>query len=98
MPIGLDAKNLISIFRVKSNSHKTPVLLILWFSVYRCHGNIDFPKTLIVSNFNLRPVPGVNFTSIRAWKISKWPNENVRYGREKTIWSQLKFTVQERSQ
>ena len=48
--------------RFKSNLHKTQVLLIFWFSVYRCHGNIDFPKIQNITNFNLRSVTGVNFT------------------------------------
>ena len=56
--------------RVKSNSHKVNLLLILWFSVYRCHGNIDFPKNHIVPNFNLlSPVTGVNFISIPVWVV-----------------------------
>ena len=55
---------------IKSNSHKIHVSLILWFSLYRCHRNIDFPKNQIVPNFNLRPVTGVNFTLIRVWAVA----------------------------
>ena len=43
---------LISVFSSQSNSHKIHIWLTLWFSVYRCHGNIDFPKNNIVPNFN----------------------------------------------
>ena len=35
------------------------------FSVYRCHGNIDFPQKYIISNFNPSPISGVNFKLIR---------------------------------
>ena len=48
------------LIRIKIN-----VLLILWFSVYRCRGNIDFSKNHITQKFNLSPVTGMNFTSIR---------------------------------
>ena len=41
------------------------VLLILSFSVYRCHGNIDFTENYIKINFNPKPIIGVKFTSIR---------------------------------
>ena len=41
------------------------VLLILSFSVYRCHGNIDFIENYIKTNFNPKPVIVANFTSIR---------------------------------
>ena len=57
---------LILVFRVKTNSHEIHVSLIL-FSVYLCHRNINFPKNHILPNFDLRPVTGVNFTSIRVW-------------------------------
>ena len=56
-------------FRVKSNSHNAHVWLILWFSVYRCHRNIDFPKNHMVPNFNLCLVTSVNFTSVWDWEI-----------------------------
>ena len=57
-------------FGVKSNSYKINVLLIFWFSVYRCRGNIDFSKNHITQNFNLSPVTAMNFTSIRVWEFS----------------------------
>ena len=50
---------------MKSGSRTNYVLLILSFSVYRCHGNIDFAKNYIKINFNPKPINGVNFTSIR---------------------------------
>ena len=50
---------------MKSGSRTNHVLLILSFSVYRCHGNIDFTENYIKVNFNPKPITGVNFTSIR---------------------------------
>ena len=58
----------VSFFYVKSYSRRIQVKLISYFSVYRCHGNIDFPKKNIISNFNPIPISGVNFTSIRVRK------------------------------
>ena len=52
----------VSFFDAKSD---WLIKLILRFSVYHCHGNIDLPKNYILSNFNLIPIPGVNFTLIR---------------------------------
>ena len=70
-------------FCIKSNFHKIYTLLILWFSVYRCHGKIDFPKNILPS-FNLGTVTGVNFTLIQVWeacltakwKSFAWPGKN----------------------
>ena len=53
------------------------------FSVYRCHGNINFSLKYSISNFNPIPICGVNFTSIRVRKVCKTAIENVRYGPEK---------------
>ena len=50
---------------MKSGSRIIYVLLILSFSVYRCHGNIDFTENYIKTNCNPKPITGVNFTSIR---------------------------------
>ena len=50
---------------MKSGSRTNCVLLILSFSVYRCHGNIDFAENNIKKNFIPKPITGVNFTSIR---------------------------------
>ena len=50
---------------MKSGSRTNYVLLILSFSVYRCHGNIDFAENYIKINFNPKPITGVNFISIR---------------------------------
>ena len=38
--------------------------MILGFVVYRYHGNIDFSKLSIITNFSLCPASGENFTSI----------------------------------
>ncbi len=41
----------------------------MWqFSVYRCHGNIDYLKKYVKPNFNLKPIPGEIFISICATK------------------------------
>ena len=53
---------------MKSESRTVYVLLILSFSVYRFHGNIDFTENYIKTNFNPTAIPGVNFTSIRLRK------------------------------
>ena len=50
---------------MKSGSRTNCVLLILPFSVYRCHGNIDFTENYIKTKFNLKPMTVVNFTLIR---------------------------------
>ena len=50
---------------MKSGSLTNYALLILSFSVYRCHGNIDFAEDFIKINFNPKPITGVTFTSIR---------------------------------
>ena len=50
---------------MKSEWRTVYVLLILSFSVYRCHGNIDFTKSYIKANFNPTAITGVNLTSIR---------------------------------
>ena len=50
---------------MKSASRAIYVLLILSFSVYRCHGNIDFTKNYTKTNFNPKPITGVNFALIR---------------------------------
>ena len=39
-------KVLYRLFRVKSNSHKIQVLLISWFSIYRCHEISISQKTI----------------------------------------------------
>ena len=85
---------LISVlFFVKSNSHKVHVLLILCFYLNRCHRNIDSPKNQIVTNFSLRPVTGVNFTSIRVWKAAKQPNEKLGMARKKLYWTTFRWLV-----
>ena len=38
--------------------------MIFEFVVYGCHGNIDFSKLQIITNFSLCPASGENFTSI----------------------------------
>ena len=48
-----------------SGSRTNCVLLILSFSVCRCHGNIDFTENYIEINFNANQITDVNFTSIR---------------------------------
>ena len=48
---------------MKSGSRTNYVLLILSFSVYRCHGNIDFTENYIKINFNPKPITSVSFTS-----------------------------------
>ena len=35
--------------------------MIFGFVVYRCHGNIDFSKLLIITNFSLCPASGEKF-------------------------------------
>ena len=50
---------------MKSGSRAIYVLLILSFSVYRCHGNIDCTENYIKTNVNPKPITGVNLTSIR---------------------------------
>ena len=50
---------------MKSGSRTNCVFLILSFSVYRYHGNIDFTENYIKINFNPKLIIGVNFTSIR---------------------------------
>ena len=48
---------------------KIDVYVIIGFVVYCCHGNIDFSKITIITNFSLNPASGDNFTSIRQRKI-----------------------------
>ena len=43
-----------------SGSRKIDVFMISGFVVYRCHGNIDFSKITIITNFSLNPVSGEN--------------------------------------
>ena len=66
----------------------------LVFSGYRCHGNIDFPKRYIISNFNTIPISGVNFVHWSEYgKFAKRPSENVWYGPEKTVERHLKRRI-----
>ena len=48
--------------------------LISCFSVYRCHGNIDFCRIYIISNFNPIPISDVNFTRIRVREVCQTAN------------------------
>ena len=74
----------VSFYYVKSYPRRIQVKLISYFSVYRCHGNIDFPKKYIIScklqsnsnircKFHIDPSPE---------KFLEWSNENVWYGPE----------------
>ena len=58
-------RNWCCIEQIKSGSRTNYVLLILSFSVYRCHGDIDFTEKYTKINFNPKPITGVNFTLIR---------------------------------
>ena len=83
----------VSFFYIKSDSRRIQVKLISCFSLYCCHGNIDFPTKYIISNVNPIPihVGCVNFTSIKSGKSAKQLIENVRYGTEKTVVRHLKL-------
>ena len=43
---------------------KIEVFMISRFVVFRCHGNIDFCKITIISNFSLNPLSGKDLESI----------------------------------
>ena len=49
---------------------------------YGCHGNIDFSKIAIITNFSLNLVSGENFKSIQEKSIKK-SFKNLRYGPQK---------------
>ena len=44
-----------------SGSRKIDIFMISGFVFYRCHGNIDFSKITIITNFSLNQVSGVKF-------------------------------------
>ena len=54
--------------------------MISGFVVYRCHGNINFSKIAIITNFSLDPVSGENFTTRESLLKRRL---NLRYGPQK---------------
>ena len=63
--------------------------MISGFVVYRCHGNIDFSKLSITTNFSLCPVCGEILRRSDGGKSTKMSFENVRYGSQKTVSNHL---------
>ena len=68
----IETRKFNNIFMV-SGSRKLDVFMISGFIIYRCHGNIDFPKIEILTTFSVNPISGENFTLIRLRKVYKKP-------------------------